>query len=179
MPRNILLITLDTLEADCALQYYSVKTEYGFHYCEAMQSMEASARYVLSRYPIDEILVIGDEAVPDGSGEKSYLLKDAGALLSGNSGTLSAFDLFRCRIAQYIGEQSLEQQAYESLLPEAERAKLADFTRDFLEKHSEQDTKRLNRFFNELACSRELFELKRSRYCRISSGFRRALSRSV
>ncbi len=161
MPRNILLITLDTLEADCALQYYSVKNEYGFDYCEAMQSMEASAKYVLSRYPIDEILVIGDEVNPDGSGEKSYLLKDAGTLLSGNSGTLSAFDLFRCRIAQYIGEQSLEQQAYESLLPEAERAKLADFTRDFLEKHSEQDTKRLNRFFNELACSRELFELFR------------------
>ena len=162
MPRNILLITLDTLEADCALQYYSVKTEYGFHYCEAMQSIEASARYILSRYPIDEIRVIGDEVNPDGSSEKSYLLKDAGALFSEDPGKLSAFDLFRYRIAQYIGEQSLEQQAYASLLPEEERTKLADFTRDFLEKHSRQDTKRLNRLFNELACSRQLYDLFRN-----------------
>lgn len=130
MSRNILLTSLDTLESDRALRYYSVQNEFGFRYCDAVQSMEASTKYILARYPIDEILVLGGEGASDNGNKTQPLrLKDAGALCSSEPGSLSGFDLYRLRIAQYIDERNPEQQAYDALLPEEERAKLIDFTR--------------------------------------------------
>ena len=52
MPRNIILTSLEGLESDRALRYYSVRNEFGFKYCEAMQSMEASTKYILSHFPV-------------------------------------------------------------------------------------------------------------------------------
>ena len=157
MPRNILLTTLDVLEKDSTIRYYSAQNEFGHDYCEAMQSMEASTKYILARFPIDEIHVIGEDA----SGEddsKPIRLRDAGDLHPAASETLSAFSLYRARIAQYINELSPEQQVYDALLPEEERAKLIDFIRSFQEQYSERETKRLNRLFDELACSRQFYE---------------------
>ena len=157
MARNILLTSLDALGSDQALRYYAVKNEYGCDYCEALQSMEASSKYILSRFPIDEILVIGGDTAPDdGDQLKPHRLKDAEGLYSAKPGSLSPFDLYRSRMAQYIGEVSLEQQACDKLLPEAEHAKLIDFVQDFLEKHSQRDVKRLNRLFDELAGNAQL-----------------------
>ena len=159
MTRNILLTTLDALENDRPLRYYSVKNEFGCNYCEAAQSMEASTKFILARFPIDEILVLGEEGSSDDGVKMNPLrLRDACTLYSANPGSLSAFDLYRLRIAQYIDELSLEQQAYDALLPEEERTKLIDFIRSFQEKYSKRETKRLNRFFDELACSRQLYE---------------------
>ena len=126
MPQNILLTTLGRLGNDRPLHYYSVKNKFGYNYCEALQSMEASSKYILASYPIDEILVIGDEVNPGNEG-KSLRLKDAGDLYSSEPRSLSAFDLYRSRIAQYIDEISLEQQGYEKLLSEEMRTRLSDF----------------------------------------------------
>lgn len=158
MTRNILLTTLDAALNDRSLRYYAAPKEYGCDYCEAVQSAEASTKYILARFPIDEILVVGeDEAAADHSKMKPLRLKDAGDLYAANPETLSAFDLYRRRIAQYIDELKPEQQAYDALLPEEERTKITDFIRSFQEKHSKQETKRLNRFFDELACDRSLY----------------------
>ncbi|MBR5108652.1 MAG: hypothetical protein IK099_00530 [Clostridia bacterium] len=159
MTKNILLTSMDALENDRPLRYYGVQKEFGFAYCEAMQSMEASTKYILASFPIDEILVIGDE-MPADSGDtgKPFRLKDAGALSSAKPGSLSAFDLYRFRIAEYINETSHEQQAYDALLPEEERQKLIDFIRTFQEQYSEREIKRINRLFDEFACSRQLYE---------------------
>ena len=159
MAQNILLTSLDALGRERPLRYYSVRGEFGYNYCEALQSMEASTRYILAHFPIDEILVVGEEASPDdGNSNKPVRLKDAGDLYSADPSSLSAFDLYRYRIAQYIDEMNLEQQAYDALLPEEDRSKLAGFISSFQEQNSERETKRLNRFFDELACSRPLFE---------------------
>ena len=66
MARNILLTSLDALDEGRALRYYAVENEYGHDYCEAIQSVEASSKYILSRFPIDEILVIADEDLAEG-----------------------------------------------------------------------------------------------------------------
>lgn len=159
MARNILLTSLDALENDRPLRYYSARNEYDYDHCEALQGMEASTKYILSRFRIDEILVIGAEVSADDANDmKPLCLRDAGDLYAADAGSLSAFDLYRFRIAQYIDEQSLEQQAYEALLSEPMRKKLIDFIRGFQEAHSEQEPKRLNRFFNELARNRQLYE---------------------
>lgn len=158
MTRNFLLTSLDTLEKDRPLRYYSVQNEFSCDYCEALQSMEASTKYILSRFPIDEILVIGDASPSESTADrKSLRLRDAGALYAEDPSALSAFDLYRYRIAQYIDEVSLEQQAYEAMLPEKYRTKLIDFITGFLEQHSELETKRLNRFFDRLACDRQFY----------------------
>jgi len=158
MARNILFTAMDAAADERALRYYAVKNEYDRDYCEALQSVEASTKYILSRFPIDEILVIVDgETMNSGNLMKPTSLKKAGDLYSADPEELSAFDLYRSRIAQYIDELSLEQQAYEELLPEEERAKIADFICSFLDQHSKQETKRLNRLFDELACSQTLY----------------------
>ena len=159
MTRNILLTSLDVLGSDRDLQYYSVQNEFDCSYCEAVQSMEASTKYILSRFPIHEILVLGEEVPRDSEDvRKALRVKEARALYSENPASLSAFDLYRSRLAQYIDETSLEQQACDGLLPEEERVRLIDFIRDFQEQHSEREMKRLNRFFDELACSRQLYD---------------------
>ena len=159
MSRNYLMTSLDALNSNRVLQYYSVQNEFGRDYCEALQSMEASTKYILSRFPIDEIIVIGEKgSTADGNNMETVRLRDAKDLYSKDTASLSAFDLYRSRIAQYIDELSLEQESYNNLLPEDERAKLIDFFRDFLEKHSEQEVKRLNRLFDELAGSRKQYD---------------------
>lgn len=158
MTRNILLTTLDAAADERSLRYYSAQNEYDRDYCEALQSMEASTKYILARFPIDEILVIGDdEAMDVGSSLAPSALKDAKDLYSADSEKLSPFDLYRCRIAQYIDEISLEQQTYEALIPQEERGKFTGFVQSFLDQHSKQEVKRLNRFFDELASSRTLY----------------------
>lgn len=156
MIRNILLTSLDTPESGNPLWYYSAQNEFSFSYCEARQCMEASAKYVLARFPIDEILVIGNEADPDGG--KPFRLKDATAPDPADPKALSAIGLYRSRLAQYINELNPEEQAYDALLPEEQRLKLIEFIRGFLEQYSEQETKRLNRFFDELSRNRPLYE---------------------
>ena len=155
MKKNILLTSLDALTDDRTLRYYSARKEFGSDYCEALQSMEAAAKYILAHFPIDEILVIGEDASA-GDG-KPIRLREAAPSTSNEPGALSPFDLYRSRLSQYINELSQEQQVYEALLPEAERIKLTDFIRGFQEQRSGQEPKRLNRFFDELACSPQLY----------------------
>ena len=159
MTRNILLTALDASDSDRNPSYYSAQNEFGFDYCEALQSMEASTKYVLSRFPIDAIFVIGEE-MPSDREEilKPQRLRDAKALYSANLWSLSSFDLYRYRLAQYIDEISLEQQAINKLLSEEDRAKLIQMITSFIEKNSKQESKRLNRFFDELASNRSLLE---------------------
>ena len=159
MTRHIFLTSLDTPENDSALRYYAGGNEFGFDYCEAMLGMEASAKYILARFPIDEIFVIGAEDAPDGpEAGKALRLKDAGTSGAPDREPLSGFGLYCSRLAQYINELNPEQEAYNALLPENERMKLASFVNDFMEKYSERETKRLNRFFDELACNPPLWE---------------------
>ena len=117
MIRNILLTTLDAAANERSLRYYSVQNEYDRDYCEALQCMEASSKYILSRFAIDEILVIGEDAsAAAGASTDPIMLKNSGDLYAADPDQLSPFDLYRCRLAQYIDEISLQQQAYEALL---------------------------------------------------------------
>lgn len=117
MIRNILLTSLDTPESGNPLWYYSAQNEFSFSYCEARQCMEASAKYVLARFPIDEILVIGNETDPDGG--KPFRLKDATAPDPADPKALSAIGLYRSRLAQYINELNPEEQAYALCCPKS------------------------------------------------------------
>ena len=159
MSHNILLTSMSAGENERFLRYYSAQNAYGHEYCEAMQSMEASTKYMLAHFPVDEIIVIGAKMSNAGADSGEPLrLKDARALYAEDQGKLTSFELYCSRLAQFIDELSLEQEACEKLLPEEERARIIDFIKSFQEQYSQQETKRLNRFFDELACSRKLYE---------------------
>ena len=160
MTRNILLTTPDILEdEERPLRYYSVQSESGYKYCEALQSMEASTRYILSRFPIDEILIIDVSIPSDGANDgKPFHIRDAGAFYGADPKSLSAFSLYRSRIAQYADGMSLEQQDVNALLPEEVRTKLIDFIKRFRDQHGN----RLNSLFADLASNRQLYEQFRS-----------------
>ena len=59
MARNILLTSLSAAEHDLPLRYFGMEKEFGFDYCDALLDAEAGIKVVLSRYDIDEIIVIG------------------------------------------------------------------------------------------------------------------------
>ena len=55
MARTILLTSLSASENEQPVRYFSVRNEYGYHYCDAILSVEAGTKYVLSHYDIEEI----------------------------------------------------------------------------------------------------------------------------
>ena len=155
MTRNILLTSPDVLEIERPLRYYSVRGDSGRSYCEALQSMEASTRFILSRFSIDEIIVLDGKDLSDpAKNEEPVCLKDAGALYGADPLTLSAYGLYRSRMAQFADGLSLEQKEYDSILPEDLRARVVDFINVFLK----QQQKELNSLFDDLASDRKFYE---------------------
>ena len=155
MTRNILLTSPDVLGIERPLRYYSVQTESGRSYCEALQSMEASTRFILSRFSIDEIIVLdGKDPLDPAKNKEPVCLKDAGALYGADPLTLSAYGLYRSRIAQFADGLSLEQKEVDAFLSDDLRAVVADFIGDYLKKQQ----KELNSLFDDLASDSKVYE---------------------
>ena len=155
MTRNILLTSPDVLGIERHLRYYSVQTESGRSYCEALQSMEASTRFILSRFSIDEIIVLdGKDPLDPAKNKEPVCLKDAGALYGADPLTLSAYGLYRSRIAQFADGLSLEQKKVDAFLSDDLRAGVTDFIGDYLKKQQ----KELNSLFDDLASDSEAYE---------------------
>ena len=160
MARTILLTSLSASESEQPVRYFSVRNEYGYSYCDAILSVEASTKYVLSRYDIDEIFVIGRNTTFDeGDDGRPIILKEGSSFYSADIRTLSAYSLYRYRIAQFIDELTIEQQEYMELLPEEAREQTIAFIRNFFQgENPDREVKRKNRYFDELASDRELYE---------------------
>jgi len=161
MSQNILLTSLDVLENDRTLRYYSAEKASGFEYCETMQPMEASTKYILAHFPIDRILVIGEEETSSegGDGMNSLTLRDAGALYAQRDpGALNNYELYCSRIVRYVDPQGPKAQTTDALVSEEEQKKLIDFIREFQQKRSKQESIAPGRLFDQLAGSRALYD---------------------
>lgn len=134
MARTILLTSLSASESEQPVRYFSVRNKYGYDYCDAILSVEASTKYVLSRYDIDEIFVIGRNSTFDeGDDGRPIILKEGSSFYSADIRSLSAYSLYRYRIAQYIDELTIEQQEYMEMLPEEAQGRVIAFIRDFFQ----------------------------------------------
>ena len=159
MARNILLTSLSAAENNLPLRYFSLQKEFGFDYCDALLDAEAGIKALLSRYAIDEIIVIGG----DGSYEESDVLSSV-PLLNGRNlygsdrASLSAYGLLRYRLAQYADEKALDLQTEDELLPADTREKLIRFIQDFHEGNAELKSKKFNRLFDALSQSDQVYE---------------------
>ena len=156
MAKNILLTSLSASENDYPISYFSARNEGEFSrdYCEAVLSVEASTKYMLSRYQIDAIVVTGGYSTCDeGDALRVIPLKEGSDFYSADIRNLSTFSLYRYRIAQFIDGMALEQQRYRELLPEEEQEKIITFIRSYLREQGGDDGEgeRLSRFFDDLA----------------------------
>lgn len=158
MAKSVLLTSLSAMD-NVTLRYYSAKKEFGYDYCEAFMDTEASTKYLLAHYKIDEIIVIGGKTACDPKTDLEPVpLKNGRNFYSADKTTLSTYAMFQYRIAQYLDELTLEQEALKELLPEQEREKFADFIRKYQEEDDELESKRLDRLFDELSCSAQKYE---------------------
>ena len=119
--------------------------------CDALLSAEASCKYVLANYKIDEIITFGSQSTYDPDDEtKSVMLKDGASFYSSDIESMSTYSLFRYRMAEYMDEINAELQDIMELLDE----KQSDYAKSFLDKffvnYNQDGTKKFNRFFNQI-----------------------------
>ena len=160
MARTILLTSLSASENDNQVHYYSVRNQYGYDYCDAILSVEASTKYVLANYDIDEIFVIGRNSTFDeGDDGQSITLRDGSTFYSTDIQSLSAYSLYRYRIAQYIDELTIEQQDYMELLSPEEQEPVIHFVQEFFKgENAGSGIRKRHRYFDELARDVDLYE---------------------
>ena len=159
MAYSILLTSLYTAGKDEPVRYYYAHEGNRIFYCDAMLTVEASAKYVLAEHHIDEIMTIGKNITFDeGDDGRSIRLRDGKTFYTSDINDLSTYSLLRYRLAQYIDELKIEQQDLMDLLTPEEQDKVADFIRQFYKGAGDGDEyRKFNRFFGELAQDGELY----------------------
>ena len=159
MARNILMTSLSAVDSDLPARYYSLKKEFGFDYCDALNDTEAGIKAMLARYDLDEIVVIGETGTCDQeSGLASVPLRQGSALYSADRDALSTYDLLLYRLALYADELSPRRKGEDELLPKEVREKLASFVRKYQEENDGLKDKKFNRLFDALAQNNEAYE---------------------
>ena len=142
--KNILMTTMSKLNRmDTINYYYSDKTEGGIPlFCDGISSVEDGSKYILSQYPIDEILVVGtsetfstDDGLVVGNladynfwqdiykeWEEDYLY---GTGKKNNHG-ISAYEFYKLRITEYLNHETAISSgiAFSSVSGQARRDKI-------------------------------------------------------
>ena len=114
------------------LQYFCFSDGEKNFYCDALTSAEAGSKYILANHKIDTILTFGSElsGVRDDD-LRSMTLNEGSELYSVDVQDMSAFSLYRYRLAEYLDEVELIRQF-------------------FNEKANENGENKFNRFFDRL-----------------------------
>jgi len=156
--------------AGVKLHYYFNSNEDKAVYCDALLSAEASCKYVLANYKIDEIITFGSKSTYDpGDDLKSCVLKEGSSFYASDINSMSTYSIFRYRLAQYLDEINVEEQDVRELLDEEKQKAVKAFSDAYFRKYNSDGTKRSNRFFDHLmqdsairndfiSCMREKFD---------------------
>ena len=161
MAYNILLTSLCMPIESEQIRYYYGKDGFKNMYCDAMLTVEASCKYVLSKYQVDEIITLGRKLTFDeGDDGKQIQLREGKNFYAADINELSAYSLFRYRIAQYIDELHIEQQDLGLLLDEEAQKQVTGFVRRFYKEHGiQEDEVKYNRFFDVLTKDQKMYEI--------------------
>ena len=160
MVHNILLTSLCTPGEDEQIRYYYGRDGYKNRYCDAMLTVEASCKFVLAKYPVDEIITLGRKLTFDeGDDGRLIELREGKNFYTADIKDLSTYSLLRYRIAQYIDELRIEQQDLGLLLDEETQKKVIQFIRGYYKKTGiQEDTEmKYNRFFDALTKNLDLY----------------------
>lgn len=157
MAYRILLTSLYEADKNGNVHYFCAKDGGRNYYCDALTTVEASTKYVLSKHEIDEIVTTGRMTTfDDGDDGRLIELKSGKDFYTSDIKDLSTYSLYRYRIAQYIDELRFEQQDVWELLDEEARNMVAGNIAAFAKEKDPQG--KFNRFFDKLAQDRELYE---------------------
>ena len=164
MAYNILFTSLYPVVKDEPLRYYYAVEGGRRIYTDAMLTVEATTKYIMSRHHIDEIIVLGRHLTCDAGDDARVLGVDEGKdLYSSDINELSTYSLFRYRLAQYIDDLKIEQQEITEILTPEEQTETETFVRNFINrKDTGNSHKKFSRFFDRLVQNAELYdELKK------------------
>ena len=133
MAYNILFTSLYPVVKDEPLRYYYAVEGGRRIYTDAMLTVEATTKYIMSRHHIDEIIVLGRHLTCDAGDDARVLGVDEGKdLYSSDINELSTYSLFRYRLAQYIDDLKIEQQEITEILTPEEQTETETFVRNFI-----------------------------------------------
>lgn len=160
MAYNILLTSLHSTGKDERIRYFRSVSEQRTSYCDAILTVEASTKYALAHFPIDEIITLGQKLTYDeGDDGRLIRLTEGKTFYTADIGSLSTYSLYRYRIAQYIDELKIEQQAIMEKLDEEHQGKMVRYIRDFYQREkTEEKYRKFNRLFDELARDPESYK---------------------
>lgn len=164
MAYNILFTSMYAAAKDEPLRYYTAKEGNRRLYTDAMLTVEATTKYILSCRHIDEILILGRQLSFDLGDETRPLDAGDGKMFySSDINELSTYSLYRYRLAQYIDDLRIEQQDIMDLLTPEEQKETEAFLKAYFKKTDNGDPyRKFSKFFDMLSENNALYDgLKR------------------
>ena len=156
MSYKILLTSLYESDKNSPVRYYYVREGSRNFFRDAFLTVEASTKFVLSRYDIDEIVTIGRKLTFDeGDDGRLIELREGKSFYTSNIRDLSTYSLYRYRIAQYIDELRIEQQDMMEALSHEDQIRARNYIDEFY--RSGEYSGKFNRMFEDLSKDRELY----------------------
>ena len=152
MTHRILITALSSNNQRRGMSYYCAKDlRERTLYCDALLTAEASCKYALSAYPVDEIIVFGREETEQPDPEKALPLRQRKEALSYDIETASGFSVLLYRLTQFFDDVSIEDADRNNLLTAQEQQQTVDFLRRFFREQVNPDgEKKFSRFFHYL-----------------------------
>lgn len=157
--KNILMTTMNTLLATNNVNYYfALETQNSSPlFCDGISAVENGSKYILSQYPIDEILVVGStetytendapyiENLLDESvwkcicDEWEHDYQHGTEKKDGNE--LSAFEFYKLRITEFIHQKNVisAEIVSESVSEESRRERIKQIALDVLREMAEEE----------------------------------------
>ncbi len=153
MKHRILVTSLYGDALNAGISYYCTEDMNGKTlYCDAAIPAEAGCKYILSLYPIDEIIVFGTDQSYRPGEEGPAPLRDTMVGVPLEIGASTEFSVLKYRLLQFFDDLSLEDADRNSLLSKEEQEHMIAFLRRFFHEHVDTEReKKFNRFFHLLA----------------------------
>lgn len=135
--KNILLTTLGNTFDHTRHNYYSYDDQGTLRYCEGICTAEAGAKYILSKVPIDKIIVLGPKsAFHEDDTEEEIQLRDLCEFGAGLPEEYSEYKFFCYRIMQYLNRVDIEGSDLLETLSEEEKEEMLDTVEQYYPKES-------------------------------------------
>lgn len=159
MKYRVMITSLYRGDSNEGVKYYYTRQDERKKYCDAMLSAEASCKYVLSNYKIDEILTFGTKSTHDEGDELiPIVLREGKSFYASDTKNLSTYSLLRYRLAEFLDEIEIEKQDIRELVSEKEEEILVSYVKRFFREVVNCDGNyRFNRFFEILTEDKTLW----------------------
>lgn len=149
---RIMITSLSEGDSRDSVEYYYANNGERNIYCDALLSAEASCKYILANYPIDEIITLGSKTTYDPGDELvEMVLREGSSFYSSDIKSMSTYSLLRYRLAQYLDELRIEEQDLKDLLDENEQEEVMSAVKAAFRKNVQDSSNaKFSRFFDML-----------------------------